>query len=155
MIGTTSNQGTLFLYSVMKAVPWFHDQLVLYYRSAVEMVNRPALRRRDEDITEVMKAYFLELPFDRDTKDVMAVLSDILGDGVFVCPATLFVDESSQQKIPVLRHTFNYRSSLRMLPTWFRAAHRDDLTFDLGSLVFLGDESGFGSRNPTRGFRPL
>ncbi|KAH6927709.1 hypothetical protein HPB50_007403 [Hyalomma asiaticum] len=113
---SSNSEGALFLYSVMKAVPRFDDLLILDYRSAVQKA---------------------------DTKDVIAVLRDILGDGLFVCPATFFADEASEQKIPVFRYVFDYRPSFSVWPTWFRASHGDDIAFDLGSLVFLGDERKF------------
>ncbi|KAL1433969.1 hypothetical protein MTO96_001785 [Rhipicephalus appendiculatus] len=52
-------------------------------------------------------------------------------------------DEASEQKIPVFRYVFDYRPSFSIWPAWFRASHGDDLAFDLGSLVFLGDEGKF------------
>ncbi|XP_037519158.2 cholinesterase 1 [Rhipicephalus sanguineus] len=143
MIGTTSNEGALFLYSVMKAVPRFNDLLVLDYRSAVQKAIRAAFRLRDEVVTEIMKAYFSGWSLDHNTNDVVTVLSNILGDGLFVCPATFFADEASEQKIPVFRYVFDYRPSFSVLPAWFRASHGDDLAFYLGSLVFLGDEGKF------------
>nr|XP_037281105.1 cholinesterase 1-like isoform X1 [Rhipicephalus microplus] len=143
MIGTTANEGALFLYNVMKAVPRFKDLLILDYRFAVQKAIQTAFKLSDEDVTEITKFYFSESSLGHDTKDVITILSEILGDGLFVCPATFFADEASEQKIAVFRYVFDYRPSFSPWPAWFQASHEDDLAFDLGSIVFLRDEDKF------------
>ncbi|KAK8766043.1 hypothetical protein V5799_007176 [Amblyomma americanum] len=149
MIGNTNNEGTLFLYRVMKMLPRFKDLLIIDPRSAIERAIRTAFRISAADVKTITKAYFSDWSFDHGEKNVIPVLGDIFGDGLFLCPATFFADAASEQKIPVFRYVFDYRPSFSFWPSWFKVTHGDDIPFTLGSLVFYGDQSRFlpGVRN--------
>ncbi|XP_050027888.2 acetylcholinesterase-like [Dermacentor andersoni] len=143
MIGTTSNEGSMFLYGAMKIVPQLKSLLAAEYRSTITIAISTTLGISIKGSREITNAYFADWKGEHTEDEVLQVLGNILGDGLFVCPATIFADIASEQKIPVFRYTFDYRPSFSFWPDWFQVAHGDDLPFTLGSLLFYGDESRF------------
>ncbi|XP_077540981.1 acetylcholinesterase-like [Haemaphysalis longicornis] len=143
MIGTTAHEGPMFLYSAMKIVPQFKSLLSVDYRSTITVALSASMGIPVRSAKEITNAYFPDWSVEHNEDEVTKILSNILGDGLFVCPATIFADIASKQKIPVFRYVFDYRPSFSFWPPWFRVAHGDDLPFTLGSLVFYGDPSRF------------
>nr|XP_037280479.1 acetylcholinesterase-like [Rhipicephalus microplus] len=143
IIGTTSNEGAMFLYGAMKLVPHLRSLLSQEYRSTITIAISTTLGIPIRAAKEITSAYFANLKGELTEDEILRVLGEMLGDGLFVCPATFFADFASEQRIPVYRYTFDYRPSFSFWPDWFEVAHGDDLPFTLGSILFYGDESRF------------
>ncbi|KAK8766042.1 hypothetical protein V5799_007175 [Amblyomma americanum] len=143
MIGTTFNEGSIFLYNAMKLVPQLRDLLKDDYRSTITVAISTTMGIPLRASKTIVKAYFTDSKTEHSEDEVLQILSNILGDGLFVCPATVFADAASQQKIPVYRYVFDYRPSFSFWPEWFKVAHGDDLPFTLGSMIFYNDRNRF------------
>jgi carboxylesterase type B len=76
------------------------------------------------------------------------VLSKIIGDQVFICPAYRFVDLLAKHSVDVYLYLFAHRVSSTPWPSWYGATHGDELAFTFAHTLANRDESSVNGVNP-------
>lgn len=76
------------------------------------------------------------------------VLSKIIGEYLFVCPAYKFVDILSKHSVDVYLYLFAHRVSSTPWPSWYGATHGDELAFTLAHTLAEREESSIVGVNP-------
>ncbi|CAN7999494.1 unnamed protein product, partial [Ixodes hexagonus] len=140
ILGTTRNEGTLFVENLRERFPGLGVLLATDYRLAITIVLAPMLDIPISQSRRIVKAYFGGYDLHHDSETVERIFSRIFGDGVFNCPTKLFADITANQGINTYRFLFSHRPSFTLWPKWMGVVHTDELPFTLGSLAFLNDE---------------
>lgn len=143
LLGTVSNEGSLFFEHIVKTYPSFASILSVEYRLPVtvalsQMFDVPLPKAR-----AIVDWYFGDYDTQHDSSTVRRIMSEIFADSVFNCPTQLFGDLTASQGIATYRFVFAHRSSHSLWPEWMGVAHGDGMLYNLGSLVYLNDRSKY------------
>lgn len=143
LIGTTADEGSLFLYNAFKLSPQLAAVLDIDFRTAASVGISVAMGISVTSARRITEAYLGDSDGDYDHDTVLRIFSQMVGDGLFVCPANYFAELASDQGIPVYKYEFGHRPSFSIWPSSFGATHVDDIPFTLASLPFYTDESRY------------
>ncbi|KAG0426269.1 hypothetical protein HPB47_026607 [Ixodes persulcatus] len=141
IMGTTSNESTVFFQNIRLVAPQLSNLLSSNYRLTITialktMFNFPLGAGRD-----IVNAYFGDEEVHHDKDHVISMFCELLGDAMFYCPTHFFADVASRQGADVYRYVFAHKPSKSYFPAWMGVVHGADLGYMLGSLPFLHDES--------------
>ncbi|KAK8788052.1 hypothetical protein V5799_022171 [Amblyomma americanum] len=143
MLGTTTDEGTVFLNSMRDIAPQFDDYISGNYRLAVTlalktMFNIPLSHARD-----ITVAYFGHQDVEHNKKSVTDIICELFADATIYCPTLIFADIATQRGVKAYRYIFAHRSSDSYWPEWMGVTHGDDLPYTMGSLLLPKDENLF------------
>lgn len=141
LLGTTSNEGTLFFDNLQYTFPALGLLLKGDYRLAVTVALGPAFDIPISHARRIVFSYFGDYDVHHDSRSVGDIFSRIFGDAIFNCPTQLFADIAADQGINTYRYVFDYRSTSSLWPKWMGVAHGDELAYTTGSLPFVSDKS--------------
>lgn len=140
LTGTVRDEGTFIVHGFRVAVPYLLDILGLDYRLAVSLGLRLIFDIPIASGKKIVDAYFGDLNTHHDNDTIIEILSEIIGDSVFVCPTNVFAETAAAQGVNVYRYVFAYRSKYSIWPKWTGVAHGSELPFLLGSLRQISEE---------------
>ncbi|XP_077563330.1 acetylcholinesterase-like [Haemaphysalis longicornis] len=141
LLGTTLNEGTVFLNNFQNIAPQFDDFISGNYRLAMTlalktMFNIPLSHARD-----ITVAYFGNQDVEHNRKSVTDIFCELFGDATIYCPTLIFADVAAQRGVKTYRYIFTHRASDSVWPEWMGVAHGDDLPYTMGSLLLPRDPS--------------
>ncbi|XP_077484534.1 LOW QUALITY PROTEIN: uncharacterized protein LOC144094480 [Amblyomma americanum] len=143
LLGTTTDEGTMFFSFLTESFPQASEVLATQCRTVVTIVISQALNIPVSKAREVMSAYFGGHEIEHSFEEVRDIICEMFADAVFNCPAQLFADDAVGQGIQTHRYLFAYKSTHSFFPKWMGVAHTEDLFYTVGSLPFLKDKSRY------------
>nr|XP_037278504.1 acetylcholinesterase-1-like [Rhipicephalus microplus] len=143
LLGTTTDEGTVFLNNIRNVAPQFEDYISGNYRLAVTlalktMFNIPLSHARD-----ITVAYFGDQSVEHNRKSVIDIVCELFADATIYCPTLMFADVVTQRGVKAYRYVFAHRASDNYWPEWIGVTHGDDLPYTMGSLLLPKDENLF------------
>ncbi|XP_048345619.1 acetylcholinesterase-like [Sphaerodactylus townsendi] len=134
MIGTTSDEGSLFVFHAAPLLStsseclltWekFLDGLNIIVRNATVDFIQAIARRYSEAEPEGPARY-------------RSALSQVFGDYLFVCPASEVATETAKTGSPVYAYTFTHRSTGFFWPEWVGSFHGSEIPYLFGTLTLI------------------
>ncbi|CAN8019527.1 unnamed protein product [Ixodes persulcatus] len=143
LMGTTTDEGTLFVDNIKYVAPQLETVLKIDYRLGVVLALSAIFQIPVPAGKTIVREYFGEEGIEHDHVTVIKLFSDIVGDLLMNCATDLFAEVTSAQKIPTHRYVFEHRPSYSLWPKNFGVAHADDLLKLLSSLRYSKEEEGF------------
>ncbi|EEC16213.1 acetylcholinesterase, putative [Ixodes scapularis] len=141
LMGTTTDEGTLFVDNFQYAAPQLATVLKIDYRLAMVLALSAIFQIPVPAGKAIVREYFGDDEIEHDHPTVIKIAGDIVGDVLMNCPTDLFAEVTSAQGIPTHRYVFDHRPSYSLWPKYFGVAHADEIPFALGSLPFVTDTS--------------
>ncbi|XP_065285513.1 acetylcholinesterase-1-like [Dermacentor albipictus] len=143
LLGTTTDEGTVFLNSIRDVAPQFEDYISGNYRLAMTlalktMFNIPLSHARDITI-----AYFGDQSVEHNKKSVIDIFCELFADATIYCPTLMFADVATQRGVKAYRYIFAHKASDSYWPEWMGVTHGDDLPYTMGALLLPKDENLF------------
>ncbi|XP_050035949.1 acetylcholinesterase-1-like [Dermacentor andersoni] len=143
LLGTTTDEGTMFFSFLSDSFPQASEVLATQYRTVVTVVISQAMNIPVSTAKELVLAYFGGHEVEHSYNEVRDIICEIFADAVFNCPTQLFADSAAEQGIRTHRYLFAYKSTHSFFPKWMGVAHTEDLFYTMGSLPFLRDKSRY------------
>lgn len=143
LLGTTTDEGTMFFSFLADSFPQAAEVLATQYRTVVTVVISQAMNIPMSAAKELVLAYFGGHEVEHSYTEVRDIICEIFADAVFNCPSQLFADSAAEQGIRTHRYLFAYKSTHSFFPKWMGVAHTEDLFYTMGSLPFLRDKSRY------------
>ncbi|KAL8212968.1 UNVERIFIED_CONTAM: hypothetical protein K2H54_059869 [Gekko kuhli] len=134
MIGTTSDEGSMF---VFYAAPFLHafNECLLTWEQLLEGL-RMAIDNATEDFIQSIALRYSKAEPEGPAR-YRSALSQAWGDYLFVCPANKIATETAKSGSPVYAYTFTHRSIGSVWPEWMGSSHESELLYLFGTLTLL------------------
>ncbi|KAH7952438.1 hypothetical protein HPB52_023459 [Rhipicephalus sanguineus] len=143
LLGTTTDEGTMFFTFLADSFPQASEVLATQYRTVTTVVISQAMNVPVTTAKEIVTAYFGGHEVEHSYDEVRDIICEIFADAVFNCPTQLFADSAAEQGVRTHRYLFAYKPTHSFFPKWMGVAHTDDLFYTVGSLPFLKDKSRY------------
>ncbi|KAL3223133.1 hypothetical protein MRX96_027738 [Rhipicephalus microplus] len=143
LLGTTTDEGTMFFNFLTDSFPQASEVLATQYRTVSTVVISQAMNVPVATAKEIVAAYFGGHEVEHSFDEVRDTVCDIFADAVFNCPTQLFADSAAEQGVGTHRYLFAHKSTHSFFPKWMGVAHTEDLFYTVGSLPFLKDKSRY------------
>lgn len=145
MTGSVSNEGDIFLYSLLKNMPQVKSGLSVDYRLAGALVASVVFDLPLSASKPIAKVYLGDYDVEYDSDEVLKRFSAMIADALFDCPTNVLADMAASQGIVTYKYVFAHKPSFSSWPEWMGGAvHAMDLGFTMGSLPFVTDASKNG-----------
>ncbi|XP_060095203.1 acetylcholinesterase-like [Heteronotia binoei] len=128
MIGTTSDEGSLFVFFA------FNESL-LTWKQLLEGLNI-SIHNATEDFIQSISLRYREAE-PEGPAHYRSALAHAWGDYFFVCSANEIATETAKSGIPVYAYTFTHRSNDSIWPEWIGSTHGSEVPYLLGTLTLL------------------
>ncbi|XP_015263440.1 PREDICTED: cholinesterase-like [Gekko japonicus] len=134
MIGTTSDEGSVFIYY---AAPYLHtsNESLLTWEQLLLGLNI-SIRNATQDFIQSIALKYTEAEPEGPAR-YRSALSQAWGDYLFVCPANKIAAETAKTGSPVYAYTFTHRSIGSAWPEWMGSNHGSELPYLFGTLTLL------------------
>uniref|UniRef100_A0ACB8EFZ3 Uncharacterized protein n=2 Tax=Sphaerodactylus townsendi TaxID=933632 RepID=A0ACB8EFZ3_9SAUR len=134
MIGTTSDEGSLFLF---QSAPLLctSSECLLNWEKLLEGLNISVRNATNDVIQAIAQRYSEAEP--GGPAQYRSALSQAWGDYFFVCPANEVATETAKTGSPVYAYTFTHRSVGSLSPEWMGSSHGSELPYLFGTLTLL------------------
>lgn len=143
LLGTTTDEGTMFFSFLSDSFPQASEILATQYRTVVTVVISQAMNIPIATAKEIATAYFGGYEVEHTYEEVRDIICEIFADAVLNCPTQLFADSAAEQGVRTHRYLFAHKSTHSFFPEWMGVAHTEDLFYTVGSLPFLKDKSRY------------
>ncbi|KAH6929826.1 hypothetical protein HPB50_005977 [Hyalomma asiaticum] len=143
LLGTTTDEGTMFFSFLSDSFPQASEILATQYRTVVTVVISQAMNIPIATAKQITTAYFGGYEVEHTYEEVRDIICEIFADAVFNCPTQLFADSAAEQGVRTHRYLFAHKSTHSFFPEWMGVAHTEDLFYTVGSLSFLKDKSRY------------
>ncbi|XP_037574794.2 acetylcholinesterase-1-like isoform X1 [Dermacentor silvarum] len=143
IIGTTENEAGIFFHLAIMTFPELVEILMTEYRTVCTIVITQALGLPMMQARSIVSAYFGDGDDDISYEELRDIVSQMIGDVLFDCPAQLFADTTSKSGVKTYRYVFAHKGSHSIFPKWMGVTHGEDVLYTLGSLPFLKDKSRY------------
>ncbi|XP_048343212.1 cholinesterase-like [Sphaerodactylus townsendi] len=134
MIGTTSDEGSLFLF---QSAPLLNisNECLLTWEKLLEGLNISIRNATNDAIQAITRRYSKAEP--EGPAQYRSALSQAWGDYFFVCPANEVATETAKTGSPVYTYTFTHRSVGSACPEWMGSCHGSEVPYVFGTLTLL------------------
>ncbi|XP_015263439.1 PREDICTED: acetylcholinesterase-like, partial [Gekko japonicus] len=134
MIGTTSDEGSIFTFFVFPYLKAFNETF-LTWEQLLEGLKMK-VRNATEDFIQSIALRYIKAEPEGPTQN-RSVLSQAWGDYHFVCPANKIASEMAKTGSPVYAYTFTHRSNGSIWPEWMGSNHGSEVPYVFGTLTLL------------------
>ncbi|XP_077180787.1 cholinesterase-like isoform X3 [Paroedura picta] len=134
MIGTTSDEGSIFVYLAAPSSHKFNESLLTWEELLMHL--NTILPNATEDFIQSIALTYSKAEPEGPAQNRSA-LSQAWGDYFFVCPANRIATETAKNGIPVYAYTFTHHTNGSFWPEWVGAAHGSEIPYLLGTLTVL------------------
>ncbi|KAH6929816.1 hypothetical protein HPB50_005967 [Hyalomma asiaticum] len=140
-IGTTSEEGALFVDIIRNAAPDLDSALFDDYRRGVALALYLVLEIPIDKANDIVEHYFGAPDVQHDQESVIRTVGILLTDVLFNCPAHFFATTAAKEGVATYMYRFDHRPSYSLWPKHYGPTHVEELPFTIGSLPFFSDES--------------
>ncbi|KAH9368408.1 hypothetical protein HPB48_012662 [Haemaphysalis longicornis] len=140
LLGTTPNEGTLFVDSLLYSSPKLDAVFEHDYRLAVMAFMATTLGIPIKDARKIVARYYGDYDVEHDKEAAYAIFARVISDGVFHCPTHFFASIASNTGVPTFRYVFDHRASFSFWPESFGVTHADDIFFFYGTAGLSNEE---------------
>ncbi|CAN7940399.1 unnamed protein product, partial [Ixodes hexagonus] len=137
LTGSVSNEGSLFLYSLLENMPQVKSGLAIDYRIAAALVVSVVFDIPMATSRQIAKVYMGDYDVEHDSIKVLKQFSSMIEDALFDCPTNVLADTAASQGIQTYKYVFAHKPSFSSWPDWMGVVHAMDVAFTMGSLPFL------------------
>ncbi|XP_077180790.1 cholinesterase-like [Paroedura picta] len=134
MIGTTSDEGSIFVYLAAPSSHKFNESL-LTSEELLMHLNTTIPNATEDFIQSIALTYSKEEP--EGPAQNRSALTQAWGDYFFVCPANRIATETAKNGSPVYAYTFTHCTNGSFWPEWMGAAHGSEIPYLFGTLTFF------------------
>uniref|UniRef100_A0ACB8EGQ8 Uncharacterized protein n=2 Tax=Sphaerodactylus townsendi TaxID=933632 RepID=A0ACB8EGQ8_9SAUR len=134
MIGTTSDEGSLFIFfssQVLRA----SNECLLTWEELLEVLKGSVHNATDDIIHSIAQRYSKAEP--EGPEQYRSALSQAWGDYYFVSPANEVATETAKTGSPVYAYTFTHHSVGSVWPEWTGSYHGSEIPYVFGTLTLL------------------
>lgn len=141
LIGTTSEEGALFIDIIRNAAPDLDSVLTEDYRKGVALALYLVFEVPVDKANVIVEHYFGTPEVQHEQESVTKILGTLLADVLFNCPAHFFASTAAKEGVVTYVYKFDHRPSYSMWPEHYGPTHVEELPFTFGTLPFFSDES--------------
>ncbi|XP_050035412.1 acetylcholinesterase-like [Dermacentor andersoni] len=142
-IGTTSEEGALFIDIIRNAAPDLDSALTEDYRKGIAFALYLVFEIPMDRANLIAEHYFGGPEVQHDEENVIRTVGTLLADVLFNCPAHFFATTAAKEGVATYMYEFDHRPSYSLWPKHYGPTHVEELPFTFGVLPFFSDESRF------------
>ncbi|XP_077180758.1 cholinesterase-like [Paroedura picta] len=139
MIGTTSDEGSIYVYFAAPSSHKFNESL-LTWEELLTLLNTTISNATEDFIQSIALMYSKAEP--EGPAQNRSVLSQTWGDYYTVCPANRVATATAKNGIPVYAYTFTHRTNGSFWPEWMGATHGAEIPYLFGTQAVLPVTNG-------------
>nr|XP_056722762.1 cholinesterase-like [Euleptes europaea] len=134
MIGTTSDEGSVFIFLSVLSLCTSNDCL-LTWEKLLEGLKMSLPNATDDFIQAIAQRYSQAEP--EGPARYRSALSQAVGDYLLVCKANEVAAETAKTGSPVYAYTFTHRSIGSVWPEWIESNHGSEVPYLFGTLTLI------------------
>ncbi|XP_077180755.1 uncharacterized protein LOC143831559 isoform X2 [Paroedura picta] len=134
MIGTTSDEGSIFVYLAVSSSHTFSESLLTWEELLMHL--NATIPNATEDVIQSIALTYSKAEPEGPAQNRSA-LSQAWGDYYIVCPSNRIATETAKNGIPVYAYTFTHHTKGSIFPEWMGSAHGSEVPYLFGTLTAL------------------
>ncbi|XP_077524783.1 acetylcholinesterase-1-like [Amblyomma americanum] len=143
LLGTTSEEGALFIDIIRSAAPDLNAVLTEDYRRGLAVTLYIVFEIPVDKAEIIVEKYFGGPEVQHDLESVIRITGTVMADVLFNCPAHFFATTAAEEGVATYMYRFDHRPSYSTWPKQYGPTHAEDIPFTFGSVPFFSDESRF------------